>query len=232
MPWPLNEEMPPVKKKKRVKTKNPQELEDTESSESGKLSETHEVAQHLSRTRLDKENTSRKAKGSDKRKGLRQVGDPYDADSEPEPAAPLTSMLIDQNIPLDRQPFHSRLSSLHAEHSTPSLPSSDHHISDCFGFDNMAISLPISPVRGEPMVSSHLVLHSPGSASVTSSITSISPGKRKADQRIFDVPIEKPIKKIKKKKPNKLPDVTEDDDWVVEMKSQFEEIEMLDLVID
>lgn len=27
-------------------------LEDTESSESGKLSETHEVAQHLSRTRL------------------------------------------------------------------------------------------------------------------------------------------------------------------------------------
>ena len=27
-------------------------------------------------------------------------------------------------------------------------------------------------------------------------------------------------------------DVTEDDDWVVEMKSQFEEIEMLDLVID
>lgn len=225
--------MPPIKKKKRAKTRNGQEQEDTESSESGKLSETHEVAQHLSRTRLDKENTSRRTKPFDKRKAFRQVRDPYDADSEPEHIAPLTSMLIDENIPLDKQPFNSRLPSVHAAHSTPSFPpGSNDHVSDCFGFDDMAVSLPLSPVRGEPVVSSHLVLHSPGSASVTSSLSSISPGKRKADQRVFDVPIEKPVKKIKKKKPNKLPDVKEDDDWVVEMKSQFEEIEMLDLVID
>ena len=115
-------------------------------------------------------------------------------------------MLIDENIPLDKQPFNSRLPSVHAAHSTPSFPpGSNDHVSDCFGFDDMAVSLPLSPVRGEPVVSSHLVLHSPGSASVTSSLSSISPGKRKADQRVFDVPIEKPVKKIKKRKPNKLP---------------------------
>lgn len=115
-------------------------------------------------------------------------------------------MLIDENIPSDKQPFYSRLPSVHAAHSTPSFPAGGHdHISDCFGFDDMAVSLPLSPVGGQPVVSSHLVLHSPGSASVTSSISSISPGKRKVDQRVFDVPIEKPVKKIKKKKPNKLP---------------------------
>lgn len=132
--------------------------------------------------------------------------DPYDADSEPEPGAPLTSMIIDQNIPLERQLFHSRLPSLHAEHSTPSIqPNSGYHASDCYGFDNMASPLPFSPV-GEPMImpSDHRVVNSPGSVSVTSSITSISPGKRKADLRMFDVPIEKPpSKKMKKKKTTK-----------------------------
>ena len=151
----------------------------------------------------DKENTPRKTKSLDKRKG-KQTGDPYDADSEPEPAVPLTSMLIDQNIPLERQLFHSRLPSLHGDHSTPSIPTnSSYHTSDCYGFDEMASMLPFSPV-GEPMSSTHCLVKSPGSLSVASSITSISPGKRKADVRAFDVPIEKPSKKVKKKKTTKV----------------------------
>ena len=54
------------------------------------------------------------------------------------------------------------------------------------------------------MMPSHAIVHSPGSVSVTSSMTSISPGKRKADVRVFDVPIEKPSKKMKKKKTLKV----------------------------
>ena len=134
----------------------------------------------------------------------KQIVDPYDADSEPEPGVPLTSMIVDQNVPLERQLFHTRLPSLHAEHSTPSIPlNSGYHTSDCYGFDDMASTLPFSPV-GEPMMPSHAIVHSPGSVSVTSSMTSISPGKRKADVRVFDVPIEKPNKKMKKKKTFKV----------------------------
>lgn len=223
-------EMPPIKRKKKAKAKNFQEQEDTESSESGKLSETHEVVKHLSRTRLDKENprTPRKTKSLFPRK----EGDPYDADSEPEPGVPLNSMRIDQNIPLERQLFHSRLPSLHADHSTPSIPpNSGNHYSDCYGFDDMPSPLPFSPV-GEPMLPSHCVMNSPGSVSVASSITSLSPGKRKGDLRVFDVPIERPSKKMKRKKTTKVLDAVEDEEWVSEIKAQFEEIEMLDLVVD
>ena len=63
----------------------------------------------------------------------------------------------------------------------------------------MPSPLPFSPV-GQPVLPPSFVPSSPGSVSVTSSITSISPGKRKADPRIFDVPIERPSKKMKKKK--------------------------------
>ena len=109
-------------------------------------------------------------------------------------------MTIDQNIPLDKQLFHSRPSSVHADHSTPSIaPNCGFQTSDCYGFDNMPSPLPFSPV-GQPVLPPSFVPSSPGSISVTSSITSISPGKRKADPRIFDVPIERPSKKMKKKK--------------------------------
>ena len=139
----------------------------------------------------------------ERRKG-KQIVDPYDADSEPESGVPLTSMIIDQNIPLERQLFHSRLPSLHAEHSTPSIPlNTPYHTSGCYGFDNMASTLPFSPVGG-PMMPSHRIVHSQSSVSATSSMTSISPGKRKADVRVFDVPIEKPSKKMKKKKTLKI----------------------------
>ncbi|XP_073248111.1 uncharacterized protein [Porites lutea] len=222
--------MPPIKKKKRTKVdRNFGEQEETESSESGKLSETNEVVKHLSRTRLDKENTPRRAKSWF---AQRKEGDPYDADSEPEHGAiPLTAMTIDQNIPLDKQLFHSRLSPVHTDHSTPSIaaPNCGYQTSDCYGFDSMPSPLPFSPV-GQPVLPPSFVPSSPGSVSVTSSITSISPGKRKADPRIFDVPIERPSKKMKKKK-TKLLD-TEDEDWVYELKAQFQEVEMVDLVID
>ncbi|KAJ7374432.1 hypothetical protein OS493_007538 [Desmophyllum pertusum] len=221
--------MPPKKTKRTKARKHFDEQEDTESSESGKLSETHEVAQHLSRTRLDKENTCtpRKAKSSFQRKDA----DPYDADSEPEPGV-LTSMIVDQNIPLDRQLLYSRLLSLHGEHSTPSLQPNRGLYSSCYGFDDLASPLPFSPVEGPAvMLPSQRVINSPGSVSVASSVTSISPGKRKAELRLFDLPIEKPSKKMKKKKTTKMLD-TEDEDWVSEMKSQFEEIEMVELAVD
>ena len=54
------------------------------------------------------------------------------------------------------------------------------------------------------MMASQTVAGSPGSVSVTSSVTSISPAKRKADLKVFDVPIEKPTKKMKKKKATKI----------------------------
>ena len=109
-------------------------------------------------------------------------------------------MTIDQNIPLDKQLFHSRLSPVHTDHSTPSIaPNCGYQTSDCYGFDDMPSPLPFSPV-GQPVLPPSFVPSSPGSVSVTSSITSISPGKRKADPRIFDVPIERPSKKMKKKK--------------------------------
>ena len=54
------------------------------------------------------------------------------------------------------------------------------------------------------MISSQYVAGSPGSVSVTSSVTSISPAKRKADVRVYDVPIEKPTKKMRKKKTTKI----------------------------
>ena len=93
---------------------------------------------------------------------------------------------------------------MHTEHSTPSFPpNSGYHALDCYGFDDMASPLRFSPV-GEPVMPSNFVANSPGSVSVTSSITSISPGKRKADLNVFDVPIEKPSKKIKKKKTTKV----------------------------
>ncbi|XP_020619937.1 uncharacterized protein LOC110057654 [Orbicella faveolata] len=219
--------MPPVKKKKKTKAKHVEEQEDTESSESGKLSETHEVAQHLSRTRLDKENTCTPSKS--KCLIQKRDGDPYDADSEPETGV-LTSMIVDQNIPLERQLQQSGLLSLRGEHSTPNLQPNRGLYSSCYGFDELASPLQFSPV-GEPMMASQYVPGSPGSVSLTSSVTSISPAKRKADLRVFDVPIEKPSKKMKKRKTTKILD-TEDEDWVAEIKSQFEEVEMLDLVVD
>ena len=129
-------------------------------------------------------------------------GDPYDADSEPETGV-LTSMIVDQNIPLERQLQQSRLLSLRGEHSTPDLRSNRGLYSSCYGFDELASPLPFSPV-GEPMMASQFVAGSPGSVSVTSSVASISPAKRKADLRVFDVPIEKPTKKMRKKKPTKI----------------------------
>ena len=47
-------------------------------------------------------------------------GDPYDTDSEPETGV-LTSVIVDQNIPLERQLQQSRFLSLRGEHSTPNL---------------------------------------------------------------------------------------------------------------
>lgn len=148
----------------------------------------------------DKENTCtpRKSKSSVHKRD----GDPYDADSEPETGV-LTSMIVDQNIPLERQLLQSRLLSLRGEHSTPNLQPNRGLYSSCYGFDELASPLPFSPV-GEPMVASQCVADSPGSVSVTSSVTSISPAKRKADLRVFDVPIEKPSKKLKKKKTTKI----------------------------
>ncbi|XP_078352562.1 uncharacterized protein LOC144637301 isoform X2 [Oculina patagonica] len=219
--------MPPVKKKKKTKAKHFDEQEDTESSESGKLSETLEVAQHLSRTRLDKENACTPQKRKSKSLVQQKNSDPYDADSEPE-AGVLSSMIVDQNIPLERQLLETRLASLRGDHSTPNLQPNRTVYSSCYGFDNLDSPLPFSPV-GEPMMPSQFVPVSPGSVSVTSSVTSISPAKRKAV--VFDVPIEKPSKKMKKKKATKVLDI-EDEDWVTEMKSQFEEIEMVDLVVD
>lgn len=131
----------------------------------------------------------------------RKDADPYDADSEPEQGV-LSSMIVDQNIPLERQLLHSHLQSFHGEHSTPSIQPERNFYSSCYGFDDLASPLPFSPV-GEPMAASVCVVSSPGSVSVTSSVTSISPRKRKADLRVFDVPIEKPTKKIKKKKTTK-----------------------------
>lgn len=218
----------PTKKKKKLKAKNLGEQEDTESSESGKLSETHEVAQHLSRTRLDKENasTTRKTRSMFQQKDA----DPYDADSEPEQGV-LPSMIVDQNIPLGQQFLQTHPHLFHQEHSTPSIqPERSVYSSSCYGFDDLVSPLPFSPV-GEPKVPPPCVARSPGSISVSSSVTSISPRKRKADLRVFDVPIEKPTKKIKKKKTTKIVDL-EDNDWVSEMKSQFEEIEMVELVVD
>lgn len=217
----------PTKKKKKFKAKNQVEQEDTESSESGKLSETHEVAQHLSRTRLDKENASntRKTRSMFQQKDA----DPYDADSEPEQGI-LSSMIVDQNIPSEQQLMQSCSHLFHPEHSTPSIQPERSVYSSCYGFDDLASPLTFSPV-GEPKVPPQCVSRSPGSVSVSSSVTSISPRKRKADLRVFDVPIEKPTKKIKKKKTTKILDL-EDDNWVSEMKSQFEEIEMVELVVD
>lgn len=148
----------------------------------------------------DKENTCtpRKSKSSVQKRD----GDPYDADSEPETGV-LTSMIVDQNIPLERQLLQSRLLSLRGEHSTPNLQPNRGLYSSCYGFDELVSPLPFSPV-GEPMVASQCVADSPGSVSVTSSVTSISPAKRKADLRVFDVPIEKPSKKLKKKKTTKI----------------------------
>ena len=108
-------------------------------------------------------------------------------------------MIVDQNIPLERQLQQSRLLPLRGEHSTPDLHSNRGLYSSCYGFDELASPLPFSPV-GEPMISSQYVAGSPGSISVTSSVTSISPAKRKADVRVYDVPIEKPTKKMRKKK--------------------------------
>lgn len=127
--------------------------------------------------------------------------DPYDADSEPE-AGVLTSMIVDQNIPLERQLLDTRLASLRGDHSTPNLQPNRNLYSSCYGFDDLDSPLPFSPV-GEPMMpSQYHVPASPGSVSVTSSVTSISPAKRKA--AVFDVPIEKPSKKMKKKKATKV----------------------------
>lgn len=144
----------------------------------------------------DKENTCTPSKA--KSLVQKRYGDPYDADSEPENCA-LTSMIVDQNIPLERQLQQSRLLSLRGEHSTPNLQPNRGLYSSCYGFDELASPLPFSPV-GEPMMASQYVAGSPGSVSVTSSVPSISPAKRKADLRVFDVPIEKPSKKIKKSK--------------------------------
>ena len=146
----------------------------------------------------DKENTCTPSKS----KSLMQKrdGDPYDADSEPETGV-LTSMIVDQNIPLERQLQQARL--LRGEHSTPNLQPNRGLYSSCYGFDELASPLPFSPV-GEPMMASQYVPGSPGSVSVSSSVTSISPAKRKADLRVFDVPIEKPSKKMKKKKTTKI----------------------------
>ena len=131
------------------------------------------------------------------------VVDPYDADSEPE-AGVLTSMIVDQNIPLEKQLLESRLTSLRGDHSTPNLQPSRGLYSSCYGFDDLASPLPFSPV-GEPVLPSRYVAASPGSVSVTSSVTSISPAKRKAEYiRGFDVPIEKPSKKMRKKKATKV----------------------------
>ena len=148
----------------------------------------------------DKENTRTPSKS--KCLIQKRDGDPYDADSEPEIAV-LTSMIVDQNIPLERQLQQSRLLSLRGEHSTPDLQSNRGLYSSCYGFDELASPLPFSPV-GEPMMASQYVAGSPGSVSVTSSVTSISPAKRKADLRVFDVPIEKPTKKMRKKKTTKI----------------------------
>lgn len=151
-------------------------------------------------TLQDKENASntRKTRSMFQQKDA----DPYDADSEPEQGI-LSSMIVDQNIPLEQQLMQSCSHLFHPEHSTPSIQPERSVYSSCYGFDDLASPLTFSPV-GEPKVPPQCVARSPGSVSVSSSVTSISPRKRKADLRVFDVPIEKPTKKIKKKKTTKI----------------------------
>lgn len=141
--------------------------------------------------------------------------DPYDADSEVESdlniqpdidRSPMTPMVTD-NIP-ETMPSNPRLTALnptlslfHQDHSTPSTATPGRSDDSLYGFGAALTSpLPFSPVGASPSC----LPSSPSASSVysaTSSIsTTISPGKRKLNLRVFDMPIERPSKKAKKKK--------------------------------
>lgn len=140
--------------------------------------------------------------------------DPYDADSEVESdlniqpdtdRSPMTPMITD-NIP-ETMPSNPRLTALnpnlsifHQDHSTPSTTTPGRSDDSLYGFGAALNSpLPFSPVSAIPTC---LPSSPSGSVySVTSSLsTSTSPGKRKLQLRVFDMPIERPSKKAKKKK--------------------------------
>ncbi|XP_031571279.1 uncharacterized protein LOC116305491 [Actinia tenebrosa] len=228
--------------RKKVNRKKRKDHDDTE-SESGKLSETQEVAKRLSRTRLGKENASRPHHVNLK-KTKKGPLDPYDADSEVESdiniqtdtdRSPMTPMITD-NIP-ETLPSNPRLTALnpqlslfHQDHSTPSTITPGRSDDSLYGFGAVLNSpLPFSPVSATP---SGLPSSPSGSVfSMTSSMsTTISPGKRKLNLRVFDMPIEKPSKKAKKKKTKLGKEIPQNE--VSQVLGDFEEVEMFDLIIE
>ncbi|EDO30393.1 predicted protein [Nematostella vectensis] len=227
------------------------QVTDTE-SDSGKLSETQEVARRLSRTRLGKENAV-KQNSSHKTTPIKGPADPYDADSEVEsdpnmqetiqarvPMSPMvtdTHNLLNINIPLSAirpQQMLKRVLSpavFTQEHSTPSNSDNSNGKSNdsLFGFGTaMESPLTFSPIvtTANPVVASSIASPTGSTLSVTS-LSSTSPGKRKLQLRLFDVPLEKPAKKQKKKKPKPVKNENE----MHHIATEFEEVEMFDLVI-
>ena len=88
-----------------------------------------------------------------------------------------------------------RVPSFHSDHSTPSVQAMGEFTDTCFDFEALKSPLPFSPV-GSPQPLQALN-DSQSSISISSSI--VSPGKRKPALGMYDIPIEKPNKKQKKK---------------------------------
>lgn len=103
------------------------------------------------------------------------------------------------SVPRALRPNPSRL--LNHEQSTPSITTPGQSDDSFFGFDKaLNTPLPFSPVPMRPMPSPS---NSEASSEFSVSSSMISPGKRKLQLRVFDVPVEKPSKKLKKKKNQK-----------------------------
>ena len=110
---------------------------------------------------------------------------------EPFHEAPISS------VPRALRPKSSKL--FYNEQSTPSTATPGRSDDSLFGFGTALESpLPFSPVTmaASPARSEA----STGSMFSVSSSSVMSPGKRKLQLRIFDMPVDKPSKKMKKKK--------------------------------
>ncbi|XP_070578927.1 sororin-B-like [Ptychodera flava] len=126
--------------------------------------------------------------------------------------------------------------------STPSSTVKEKPVEESlFGFESLMTPepLPFSPVHPTSPTSftSLSTASSSGVYSMTQNSTtgfsnpSMSPVKRKSGQGVFDIPIERPAKRIRKKKISAKQKV-DIEDWTAKINAQFDDIEMHELLVE
>ena len=99
-----------------------------------------------------------------------------------------------------------------------------------FGFENMATSLPFSPVVGSKIIDNSLISHENSTLS-SSTLKYSMRNKEDVTTGFNDIPIEVPKKRVRRKNVKKK-EVHDQEEILENIKLQFKEIEMHELLIE